>query len=77
MYRKVPKVGTIIINDIEKDVYFYMQKYCTLHKTSCNCICHKHPGSVMHFMACCDNGYINTYIPIPENLIANIKFDKP
>lgn len=32
-------------------------------KVRCTCMCHNKGGATMHFMPCCDNGWVLTEIP--------------
>lgn len=36
---------------------------CIIVKVKCNCPCHNKSG-MMHFVACCNFGYIDTYTEI-------------
>lgn len=40
---------------------FTGKKYDAVIKVKCTCLCHAKNVTMMHFMPCCDNGYINVY----------------
>lgn len=37
------------------------KKYDAVRKVKCKCDCHNSNSIIMHFRACCDNGYIEEY----------------
>lgn len=49
----------------EKDVVVLGDKLFKESITECTCTCHTNPDTI-HFAACCDNGYVKTYLPINE-----------
>ena len=40
---------------------FTGKKYDAVRKVKCTCECHNPNATIMHFMPCCDNGYIEQY----------------
>lgn len=40
---------------------FTGKKYDAVRKVKCTCPCHDQNVTMMHFMPCCDNGYIEEY----------------
>jgi len=51
------------LNEIKNNPYTG-KPYDAIRKLKCNCLCHE-PTSMMtpiiHFVACCDNGFITEY----------------
>jgi hypothetical protein len=48
------------LEEIKLD-FFTGKNYDAIRKVKCNCCCHKTKGTTMHFMACCQNGFITEY----------------
>lgn len=40
---------------------FTGKKYDAVRKVKCKCPCHDQNVTMMHFLPCCDNGYIEEY----------------
>ncbi len=47
--------------DVVKICPYTGKKYDAVRKVRCTCDCHEHNMMVIHFMPCCDNGYIEEY----------------
>lgn len=50
--------GKIYLLDAVKTCEFTGKKYYAIEMVKCDCECHEPNTTTIHFMACCDGGYI-------------------
>lgn len=59
-YTEITDVSWRLLDEVQI-CPFTGRKYNAVRKVKCTCPCHDPNETMIHFMPCCDNGYVEEY----------------